>query len=692
MEQLTLDSVRDRAASLDETGARERLASLVPELNRHNHLYHVVGSAEIDDRSYDLLYRELQTLEERFPHLVRDDSPTQRVGGEPVQDLEPFTRRTPMLSLSNAFSADEMREFDARCKRFLGDDAPEHLPYVVEPKLDGVALELVYESGVLVGAGTRGDGQTGEDVTHNARTIGSVPVRLMGQVHPSYASVRGEVIFELEAFERMNDARRRAGKKSFENPRNAAAGAIRQKDPRETAKRPLTFFAHSFGEVDGVELDHGTHSAQLQTAMDWGFRTNPNNAVVLGIDAVIEAIAALDAKRNDLPYEIDGAVVKVDSIPLQDALGFITRSPRWAIAYKYPPPQVQTRLLDIDFQVGRTGAVTPVAIMHPARVGGVTVTNATLHNEDYVHGLDLRVGDIVVIERAGEVIPRVVKHIDDGEHDTREPFAFRPDCPECGTPLERPEGEAKQRCPNTLSCPAQLRAAVRHFGGRTAMDIDGLGEKIVDQLVDHGLVTRVSDLFALKIEDLTSLERMGRKSAEKLIQSIDVARGRPLDRALGSLGIPDVGESTARDLAQHFGTLDAIRSASEEDLTAVAGVGPIVANKLRAFFDDERHSAEVDRLVALGVEFVEVEAIGGGGVNEHFEGKTFVITGTLPSMGRGDAKKRIQAAGGKVTGSVSKKTDVLLAGEAAGSKLTKANELGIEVIDEAQLLRWLDDA
>ncbi|MCB9678602.1 MAG: NAD-dependent DNA ligase LigA [Alphaproteobacteria bacterium] len=673
---------------MDRAAAEIRIANLVPELNRHSHLYHTLDAAEIDDRTYDLMYRELELLEMRFPDLVRSDSPTLKVGGGAVSELAEFVHRIPMLSLANAFSSEEIADFDGRCRKNLGDDAPEAITYVVEPKLDGLAAELVYERGTLVGAGTRGDGKVGEDILHTVKTIRAIPSKLLGDRVPDRIAVRGEIFFDLAGFEAMNARRVARGEKAFENPRNAAAGAVRQLDPAVAAERPLTFKCHSFGEVEGFEMPD-THSAQLQVLAGWGLPINELNQSATGADAVNAAIAHLGSLRHGLPYEIDGAVVKVDSIPLQAALGFITRSPRWAVAYKYPPPQVHTLLQAVGFQVGRTGAITPVAHLRPARVGGVTVSRATLHNEDQVRQLDLRVGDTVVIERAGDVIPRVVRAVDDAAHASRPPVTFPTVCPECGSPVDREGDQAVLRCTNALACPAQLRAGLRHFASRGAMDIEGLGSKLVDQLVDAGLVRRLSDLYRLTYEQLVSLDRMGSKSAENLLEALEKSKGRPLERVLTALGIRDVGEATARDLSQHFHTIDALSAASRDDFAGVSGIGPVVAERVAAFFADPRHRGEIDALRELGVRFPEVEEgerITGG---VDLGGQVFVLTGTLPTMDRNEAKKRILAAGGKVTGSVSKKTDYLVAGEAAGSKLTKAEELGVTVIDEAGLVALL---
>jgi len=689
---LSLDpkAIEARVATLTDDQAVHRLSWLVPELNRHNRLYHEHDAAEIDDRTYDLMYRELQRIEERFPSRVRDDSPTLRVGGAPVEGLAPFPHRTPMLSLANAFSADELRDFEARCRRFLGEAAPETLTYVVEGKLDGLACELVYEDGRLVGAGTRGDGRTGEDILHNVRTIRGIPRSLSGEALPTRISVRGEIFFPLAGFADMNARRAKRGHKPFENPRNAAAGTVRQLDPGVAAERPLTFYAHSLGEIEGATLPD-SHAEQLAQLSAWGLPVNDDlNQRVDGVEAVIQAIAGLGDRRNGLPYEIDGAVVKVDAIPLQQQLGFITRSPRWAIAYKYPPPRVHTVLEDVGFQVGRTGAITPVARLQPVRVGGVTVTNATLHNADLIVELDLRYGCTVAVERAGDVIPKVVHAVVDEAHASLLPVVFTQHCPECETPLVRQADEAVTRCPNNLACPAQLRAAIRHFASRGAMDIDGLGHKLVDQLVDHGLVRRLSDLYHLERFALMGLERMGARSADALLAALEVSKGQPLGRAIAALGIPEVGEATARDLAAHFGTLDALMEADTDALVTVHGVGEKVAERIRGFFEDPRSTEEVSRLRAAGVQFPpEVLADTSDAPPAAVAGLSFVLTGTLPTLKRGDAKKQILAAGGKVVGSVSKKTDFLVAGEAAGSKLTKAQSLGIPIIDEDRLLEML---
>ncbi len=686
--ELDPSRIRDRVQTLDREGAEARLGLLVPELNRHNRLYHEHDAAEIDDRTYDLMYRELELLEQRWPQLVRPESPTLRVGGAPVSGLSPFAHREPMLSLSNAFSDDELREFDTRLKRFLGAAAPAVITYVVEPKLDGLACELVYANGRLVGAGSRGDGHVGEDVLHNVRTIRAIPAGLTG-TPPDWIAMRGEIFYPLAGFESMNDRREARGDKRFENPRNAAAGTIRQLDPSVAASRPLTFYCHSRGPLDGLDPT-ATHSEELARIAAWGVPINPLNRRVEGIEGVIEAIAALGESRNDLAYEIDGAVVKVDEIEIQEQLGFVTRSPRWAIAFKYPPPRVSTILREVTYQVGRTGAITPVANLEPVRVGGVTVSRATLHNYDLVQQLDLREGDTVAVERAGDVIPKVVHVVPDEGHDARPVVQLATECPACNTALEREEDQAVTRCPNRLSCPAQLLAGLRHFASRGAMDIDGLGAKLIEQLVARGLVRRVSDLYILTRSQLANLERMGGQSADNLLAALEVSKQRPLGRALTALGIPEVGESTARDLAAHFGSLGALMEANVEALVEVHGVGDVVAQRVRTFFTDPGHLDEITRLRDAGVAYpTEATAEPTDGPSTAAAGKIFVITGTLPTLKRSEAKARILAAGGKVTGSVSSKTDYLLAGDAAGSKLTKAQELAVPVLDEVGLLDLL---
>ncbi|MES2639312.1 MAG: NAD-dependent DNA ligase LigA [Myxococcota bacterium] len=674
-----------------------RINELVSELERHNRLYHELSAPEITDWEYDTLFRELELLEAANPDLARADSPTRKVGSAPIAELLPFVHEVPMLSLQNGYKREppeedpwiDLRDFEERVRRVLGADAPAVITYVVEPKLDGLAMELVYEDRRFVRGGTRGDGVTGEDVTHNLRVIPSVP-KVLPPSAPAKLSVRGEVLFDLPGFERMNAAREAAGERRFENPRNSAAGTMRQLDPKSAAGRPLHFYAHS-AAVMSERVP--SHHELLTRAASWGFKVNPLNRVCNGLEEVIAAVADIERLRANLSYEIDGAVVKVDSAALQDALGFVTRSPRWATAFKYPPPTAQTRLDSVLFSVGRTGAVTPVANLAPVRVGGVTVRNATLHNEHQMtRVLRLREGDLVELRRAGDVIPEVLRAIDEPGREARPLVAYPETCPQCGAHLVRepnPDDLDKVliRCPDKLGCPAQARGALRHFASRLAMDIEGLGEKLIDQLVTHGLVKRPSDIYTLTKEQLVNLERMGSLSAQNLIDAIEVSRSRPLERALMALGIPMVGEATARDLARHFGSIDAIVAASVPELTGVFGVGENVAKAVRAFFDEPGNVEEIERLKAAGVQFPAVARVANVTT---FAGKTFVLTGTLPTLSRDAAKAKIEAAGGKVTGSVSKKTDYVVVGADAGSKLEKAIELGVATLDETALIGLLE--
>ncbi len=705
--------VRARAADVTLEQAAARVAWLVPELQRHNRLYHELAAPEIDDRSYDLLLLELRLLEERFPALQRPDSPTRRVGGKPVEGLEPFAHEVPMLSLANAFDEQDLRDFERKVDDrgslrgglfYLlgrtGVEHPEVLPYVVEPKLDGLALELVYQQGRLVAAGTRGDGSVGEEVTHTIRTVRNLPLKLRPPF-PDRLSVRGEVLYPLEGFLHMNAKREARGDKPFENPRNAAAGTVRQLDPSVAADRPLAFFAHSLGWVDGAEGPR-SESEALAAFDAWGFETTGLERSVLGIDAVLDAIGELGERRSGLPFEIDGAVVKLDDIALQGRVEATSHHPRWAIAFKYPAERVRTVLDEVGWSVGRSGVITPVAHLAPVKVGGVTVSRATLHNQSFIEDLGLRIGATVEIYRAGDVIPKVEGVVDDGLLAMRAPVAPPTACPACGAPVRWEETEDKRAdrtvrvlfCTNRVSCPAQLKRAIEHFAGRTAMDIEGLGSKLVDQLVSAGHVDRLSDLYRLEHATLASLERMGDKSAANLLAALDSSKGRPLARVLFGLGIPQVGESTARDLAQHFLTLEALATADAEALEAVPEVGPKVAASVREYFDSSELVEEIRLLRELGVEFPALEAPAETPAEDEpgvVSGKTFVLTGTLPTMKRSQAKALILAAGGKVTGSVSKRTDFLVAGADAGSKLTKAQELEVTVIDEGALMAMLGD-
>jgi DNA ligase (NAD+) len=669
--------------------AAARIRELTEELTRHAHLYYVLDQATISDYEYDQLFRELQELERTHPQLRAPDSPTQRVGGAPVDYLEKVDHPVPMLSLDNAFDEDGVRDFDTRVKRFLGLQG-EQLPYVVETKLDGLAVELIYRERVLQVGASRGDGRTGEDVTHNLRTVPTIPLGLHG--HGDHVDrdlvIRGEVLIPLADFSTLNRRREAEGEATFKNPRNTAAGAVRQLDPRLAAERSLTFFAHS--SADPGALPFPSHSAFLDALPDWGFRVAPGWERCRGVLEVLRQLRRIARLRDELPHEIDGAVIKVDDITLQRRLGETSRAPRWALAFKYPPPQRTTRVNRILVQVGRTGALTPVADLEPITVGGVTVSRASLHNQDELTRKDVRVGDSVVVQRAGDVIPEVVEVVAERRPPGTEPFVLPDACPVCGAPADREEGEAVLRCTNGLSCPAQLREAIRHFASRTAMDIEGMGEKLCNQLVDRGLVRDVAGLYDLRFEDVVILERMADKSAHNLMDAVDRSRGQPLHRLLVGLGIRHVGEQGARVLADHAGTLEALRAVPAEELEAIDDVGPVVAASVRAFFDGERNQTLLNRLEAAGLR-TTAEPREARGMAAALAGKTFVLTGTLPTMTRAEAKATITSRGGKVTGSVSSKTDYLVAGEAAGSKLTKARDLGIEVLDEGALRGLLGD-
>jgi len=659
----TARQIAEEVAQRSAADAQARMQELSRELARHSELYHTHGSPEIDDRTYDLLYRELELLEARFPSFIAPDSPTLRVGDRPLDELTPFPHVVPMLSLGNAFDADELREFAGQpilkkdgspTERFTGclgqlqregyplPEGP--LAFSVEPKLDGLAVELIYEDGRLVGAGTRGDGQVGEDVLHTVRTIRAIPHRLHGDF-PTRLSIRGEVLFTLAGFAEMNAKREARGDKPYENPRNAAAGTLRQLDPRAAARRPLTFFAHSFGEWEGSEPPRSFHD-QLAAIASWGLPINPENRVVSGIEAAITRIGELGELRNDLPYEIDGAVVKVDDTELQEVIGFLSRAPRWAIAFKYPAPEKHTLLEAIDYQVGRTGVVTPVARLAPVRVGGVTVTNATLHNKAFIEERDLRAGDMVRVKRAGDVIPRVEDRVKpDPDHEGRPVTVFPTACPTCGhelEPLRVKDGDAaKIICPNRLGCTDQLRGALRHFASRGAMDIEGLGSKLVDQLVENGLVKHLSDLYRLRAFQLQQLDRMGETSANNLMDELEKSKGQSFARTLTALGIRDLGPSTARDITAHVGTLDALLDATTADLASVHGVGEWVAENIVRALHDPALRQEIQALRELGLTFTPPAPAPTPSDDSPFAGKTVVLTGTLHQMKRNDAKAKL---------------------------------------------------
>lgn len=667
----------------------ERIEELREQVRYHNHRYHVLDDPEVPDAEYDRLIRELRALEEEHPSLVTPDSPTQRVGDTPVSAFGTVEHRLPMLSLDNAFGEEELRDFHRRIveRLDLGESAAD-LEYAAEPKLDGAAVSIVYESGRLLRAATRGDGTTGEDITHNVRTIESVPLTLRGQGYPDVLEVRGEVFMPKAGFDAYNRRAAEAGEKAFVNPRNAAAGSLRQLDPRLTAARPLDMYAYSVGIVEGGELPD-THSETLLKLSEWGLKTCPDSDIVAGVEGCLGYYERIGERRNALPYEIDGVVYKVNSFRLQRDLGFVSRAPRWAIAHKFPAQEEMTVVNGIEFQVGRTGALTPVARLEPVFVGGVTVSNATLHNIDELNRKDVRPGDTVIIRRAGDVIPEVVSVVKSRRRRGARRVRLPERCPVCDSRVVREEDEAVARCTGGLFCSAQRIEALKHFVSRKAMDVDGLGAKLIEQLVTLDRVKTPADLFSLTTDELLELERMGEKSVENLLAAIDKARSTTLPRFLFALGIRDVGEATAHSLAQYFGSFDALSTATEEELQAVPDVGPIVARRIVEFFAEPHNTAVIAELRARGVQWPETEPAKGPAEAGPLSGMTVVLTGTLGSMTRDEAKQKIIDMGGKVTGSVSKRTKYVVYGDKAGSKLSKAEELGVETLDEAAFLELL---
>ena len=662
--------------------AVRRAAELRRLIDRYNHRYYALDDPEVPDAEYDQRLRELQALEARYPALVTADSPTQRVGTSPVAAFAEVRHRRPMLSLDNAFSDEEVRDFDRRVRGRLGTVPA--VAYSVEPKLDGLAVNATYEDGVYTRAATRGDGEKGEDITANLRTIRSLPLRLHTRAPPRLLEVRGEVYMPLAGFRRLNEQAAARGEKTFVNPRNAAAGALRQLDPAVSASRPLDFFVYGIGDVEGEALAE-RQGELLETLRRFGFRICPHTRVVASIDDCLRYFQEIGVERHRLPFQIDGVVYKIDEFALQRRLGFVARAPRWAIAHKFPAEEAMTTVRGIEFQVGRTGALTPVARLAPIHVGGVTVSNATLHNIDELHRKDVRIGDTVVVRRAGDVIPEVVAVIPErrprGTHRVELPAV----CPVCGSPVERVEGQAIARCTGGRRCPAQRKEEIKHFASRRALDIEGLGDKLVEQLVDAGLVKSPADLFTLEEARLAALDRMGEKSARKLLAAIEHAKRTTLARFLNALGIRDVGESTAAALASHFGGLDALRAADVAQIQEVPDAGPVVATSVVAYFRDRANAAVLDRLLASGIHWPRPPAVARGPL----AGKVFVLTGTLEGCTREDATERITARGGKVSGSASKKTDYVVAGRDPGSKLDKARSLGITILDEAAFERLL---
>lgn len=664
---------------------RARAAWLHTELHRHAHAYYVLDNPSIPDADYDAMFRELQSLEAAHPELITPDSPTQRVGGAPLPEFSQVAHDVPMLSINNGFTDEDILAFDKRVRDGLESEA--EVNYACELKFDGLAINLRYEKGVLTQAATRGDGYTGEDVTANIRTVRSIPLRLHGDNLPDLIDIRGEVLMFKADFQRLNQRQRDAGQKEFANPRNAAAGSLRQLDSRITAQRSLRFFAYGIGRLEGAELP-ATHGALLDWYSDMGIPMCAERAVVAGAAGLLAFYASIGTKRAQLPYEIDGVIYKVNQIAQQNTLGFVSRAPRFALAHKFPAEEATTVVQDIVVQVGRTGAVTPVARLAPVSVGGVTVTNATLHNEDEVRRKDIRIGDTVIVRRAGDVIPEVVANVPERRPATAREFIMPTQCPVCSSAIVRPEEEAVARCSGGwVSCAAQRKGGLLHFVSRRAMDIEGLGEQLVEQLVDRGLVTTPADFYKLGLVMLAELDRMAQKSAQNLLDALEKSKSTTLARFIYALGIRHVGESTAKSLAKHFGNLDALLDATEEQILAVDDIGPVVAQSILTFLHDPINRELIAQLRAAGLHWDEGEP---EQRSQHLTGKTFVLTGTLPTLKREEAAAMIEAAGGKVSGSVSKKTSFVVAGEEAGSKLAKAEELGVAILDEAGLLNLLE--
>lgn len=659
-----------------------QIGKLREQINHHNYRYYVLDDPEIPDSEYDRLMRELENLETTYPELIIPDSPTQRVGAQPLKEFSEVRHKVPMLSLGNAFSDEEMTDFDQRVRKLLVEETIE---YSAEPKLDGLAISLRYENGVLIQGATRGDGRRGEDVTSNVRTIGAIPLRLVGGAWPQVLEVRGEIFMPRKGFDALNERARKKGEKTFANPRNAAAGSLRQLDPRITDTRPLSFYAYGWGELS-VEHLADSYSACMAVLKELGLPVSPELKVVQGRKGCLDYFEAMAKKRDSLDYEIDGVVFKVNSLEQQERLGYVSRAPRWAIARKFPAEEALTQVKAVEFQVGRTGAVTPVARLKPVEVGGVVVRNATLHNMDELGKKDVRIGDTVYVRRAGDVIPEVVRVLPERRPSGAKEAALPRHCPECGSDVIKPEGEAVARCSGGLFCPAQRKEAIKHFASRRALDIEGLGDKLVEQLVAQELIHDPADLYRLSKAQLAGLERMGEKSANNLLQALERSKETTLAHFLYALGIREVGEATSQTLTRQFGNLEALEQASEEALQETPDVGPIVAAHIAAFFHQAHNREVIEKLRAVGIQWEDVEV---PGVEEQpLAGKTFVLTGAL-SRPRSQIKLQLQELGAKVAGSVSKKTDYVVAGDAAGSKLDKARELDVAVLDEDQLDRLL---
>lgn len=668
----------------------QQINHLRTQLRHHEYQYHVLDAPEVPDAEYDRLMRELRELETAHPDLVTADSPTQRVGAAPLSEFGQVKHQVPMLSLDNVFDEDSYLAFYKRLQDRLKTVEP--LTFCCELKLDGLAVSLLYENGELVQAATRGDGTTGENITANVRTIRAIPLRLQGDNIPARLEVRGEVFMPQPGFEAMNEEARRTGGKVFANPRNAAAGSLRQLDPRITAKRPLTFFCYGIGVLDGGELPR-SHYERLQQLKAWGLPVSDRVRVCTGSQDVLEFYRQVEADRPTLGFDIDGVVVKIDSLDIQETLGFVARAPRWATAFKFPAQEQITQVKDVEFQVGRTGAITPVARLEPVLVAGVMVSNATLHNADEIERLGLRIGDTVIVRRAGDVIPQVVGVVMDERPENAREVIFPTHCPVCNSDVERVEGEAVARCTGGLICGAQRKEALKHFVSRRALDVDGMGDKIIDQLVEKEYVKNPADLFRLTAGKLTGLDRMGPKSAQNVVNALEKAKETTLARFLYALGIREVGEATAANLAAHYGSVEALKAADIDSLKAVPDVGDVVAKHVVNFLSEEHNQQVIDELLSpeINIHWPAVQVIVPEEIDSPFSGKTVVLTGSLSVLSRDEAKDRLTALGAKVSGSVSKKTDLVIAGEAAGSKLAKAQELGIAVIDEAEMIRLLGE-
>lgn len=666
--------------------AKKQIASLSKTLSDHLYQYHVQDNPSISDAEYDALFKELEQLEAQYPELVLSDSPTRRIGAPPLDGFVQVTHRVPMLSLNNAFTYEELEDFDRRVRDRLELEDKTKVAYLAEPKLDGLAISLRYETGVLVQAATRGDGTTGENVTDNIRTIAMIPLKLRTNNPPEVLEVRGEVFMDSASFESANKALIDAGEKPFVNPRNAAAGSLRQLDSRKTAKRRLSLYVYSLGEVIGVEPPSSQHKA-LQWLGKFGFPINPEIKQCKGPKACYQFYESILKNRPKLGYDIDGVVFKVDELLQQRELGFRSRAPRWAIAQKFPAEEAQTQLLEVEFQIGRTGALTPVARLEPVFVGGVTVSNATLHNMDEIERKDIRPKDTVIVRRAGDVIPEVARVVLEKRKKGARKVQLPSTCPVCGNDVVRAEGDAVARCVGGMQCDAQMREGIKHYASRRALDIDGLGDKLVEQLCDAGLVSSLSDLYGLTVEQLAELPRMAKKSATNLVASLEAAKKTTLARFVFGLGIREVGETGAAALADHFGSLDAIMSADESSLESVDDIGPVASNSVLSYFANDANRIMVDSLIKSGIDFPEVEQ---EAVEQVLDGSTFVLTGTLTSMTRDEAKAKLVRLGAKVSGSVSKKTTAVYAGTSPGSKVTKAESLDVPVHDEAALQVLLD--